>query len=171
MLRNYCLRLWARINQKAVASETYLTNLGYFIIVTFPMFYLMNKYVIGIHGYESLFLRISIGFLGLVLVTIKYFPNSFKKSMPIILYSTLLYAFPFFFFFMLFNNPDSTMWKVNVLSGLFFLSFFLSWKEYLAFSVVDEGRSPSTVSRAGQSTTGVSSRAQSQLVINAQFRI
>lgn len=128
--------LWTKMNYKTSEVEEHLTSLGYFIIVSFPVFYFINKFFIGIIGFESMFLRLSIGVLGVLLVTRRYFPNNFRKVIPFILYLSLLYAFPFFFFFMLFNNPDSIIWKINVLSGLFFLSFFLNWREYLIFSVI-----------------------------------
>lgn len=128
--------LWTKMNYKTSEVEEHLTSLGYFIIVSFPVFYFINKFFIGIIGFESMFLRLSIGVLGVLLVTRRYFPNKFRKVIPFILYLSLLYAFPFFFFFMLFNNPDSIIWKINVLSGLFFLSFFLNWREYLIFSVI-----------------------------------
>ena len=129
-------KLWIAMNNKTSEAEEHLTALGYFIIVSFPVFYFINRFFIGIFGFESMFLRLSIGVLGLLLVMRKHFPSKFKKAIPLILYVSLFYAFPFFFFFMLFNNPDSIIWKVNVLCGLFFLSFFLSWKEYLIFSVI-----------------------------------
>lgn len=128
--------LWTKMNYKTSEVEEHLTSLGYFIIVSFPVFYFINKFFIGIIGFESMFLRLSIGVLGVLLVTRRYFPNKFRKVIPFILYLSLLYAFPFFFFFMLFNNPDSIIWKINVLGGLFFLSFFLNWREYLIFSVI-----------------------------------
>jgi len=135
-MRDIITNIWAAMNAKTDEVEEHLTALGYFIIITFPVFYFINKFIIGIIGYESLFLRLSIGLLGIFLVLRKYLPGVMKKIIPFILYGSLLYAFPFFFFFMLFNNPDSVIWKVNALSGLFFLSFFLDWREYVAFSVI-----------------------------------
>lgn len=136
MIKKIFLNLWQEMEKKTAEVEEYLTNLGLFIIVTFPIFYFINQLVFGIIGFESLFLRFSIGLLGSLLVIRRYFSSQVKKIVPVILYATLLYAFPFFFFFMLFNNPDSIVWKINVLSGLFFLSFFLNWKEYVVFSVI-----------------------------------
>lgn len=136
LVKTLFLNLYRSIKYKTDEAEEHLTNLGYFLIISFPVFYLINKFIVGTFGFDSLLLRLCIGFFGLLLVTRNYFPSKFKEIVPIILYFSLFCAFPFFFFFILFNNPESVIWKVNVLSGLFFLSFFLNWKEYVVFSVV-----------------------------------
>jgi len=122
------------MKQKTVDVEEHLTALGWFLIFSFPIFYIINRFFIGINGYESLPLRLSVGSLGLILVVREYLPIKIKSLMPLIFYVTVIYAFPFFFFFMLFNNPTSNIWKINVSIGLFFLSFFLDWVEYIIFS-------------------------------------
>lgn len=134
MFKNLFFTLWKMMERKTVDIEEYLTNLGWFLIVTFPVFYVINRFIIGLHGYESFFLRLSIGGLGLIFVIRNYLSNKTKMLIPFIYYWAVIYAFPFFFFFMLFNNPDSDIWKINTLNGLFFLSFFFNWKEYLIFS-------------------------------------
>jgi len=137
MIKEKFLNLWNWMEQKTFGFQEYLSRLGWFLIVTFPIFYIINTLIIGVTGYESIFLRISIGILGLILVFRNYLPeNTQKKIMPIIFFGTIIYAFPFFFFFMLFNNQDSYIWKINVLSGLFFLSFFFNWKEFTIFSLL-----------------------------------
>lgn len=136
VFRKFFINVYNLMNEKSAKNEKHLSDLGYFVIVTFPVFYFVNKFIVGINGYESFFLRASIGVLGLLLVLRNYFPLFLKKMIPFVFYGFLIYAFPFFFFFMLFQNPDSIIWMVNVLCGLFFLSFFLNWKEYIAFSIV-----------------------------------
>lgn len=124
------------INEITNNAEGHLTNLGWFLIIAFPVFYFINKLFIGLIGYENIFLRLSIGVLGAILVIRYYLPNKFTSFMPLFFCGTLIFSLPFFFFFMLFNNPTSNIWQINVSIGLFFLSFFLDWVEYIIFSLL-----------------------------------
>lgn len=136
MIKKYALKFWDAMVQKTAECERHLTDLGYFIIITFPVYYLINRLILGLTGYESLLLRFSIGSLGLILVLRNYLPSKVKKIIPLVFYGSLFFGYSFFFFLMLLENPVSDIWKMNTLIGLFFLSFFLNWKEYIGFAVL-----------------------------------
>jgi hypothetical protein len=39
------LNLWKTMCQRTINSDDYMTNLGWFLIVTFPVFYIINKFM------------------------------------------------------------------------------------------------------------------------------
>lgn len=116
--------------------ENHLSHLGIFLIIAFPVFYFINILFVSPQGYENLPLRIIIGLLGTLLAVRNKWPISFQPFLPLVLYIALIVSFPFFFFFMLFNNPDSNIWQINVLVGLVVLSLFVKWKENLFLSTL-----------------------------------
>ncbi|MBY0281190.1 MAG: HAMP domain-containing histidine kinase [Alphaproteobacteria bacterium] len=135
-LKEISSKTLAKIQKTAADLEVHLTHLGYFLIIAFPTFYLINSLFVSPQGYENLPLRLAIGFLGLSLVIRHKWPTILQPLLPFVLYVTLVLSFPFFFFFMLFNNPDSSIWQINVLVGLVVLSLFVKWKESLFLSTL-----------------------------------
>ncbi|WP_075261616.1 sensor histidine kinase [Candidatus Odyssella acanthamoebae] len=113
-----------------------LTIFGIFLIIAYPGFYLINSLFVTPEGYENLSLRISIGLLGGILCLRRFWAEQFKKLVPIYMYLLLIYALPFFFFFMLFHNPTSNLWQLNTLVGLFLLFLFVSWVDAIILTLV-----------------------------------
>ena len=70
------------INEITNNAEGHLINLGWFLIIVFPIFYFINRSFIGLVGYENIFLRLSIGVLGAILVIRYYLPKKLMSFMP-----------------------------------------------------------------------------------------
>lgn len=135
-MKDFFLHVWNKMEERTAELEQHLTTFGIFLIIAFPLFYFINIFLSDHKGYESIFLRVSIGILGALIALRNKWPQRFLCLKPALLYFTLLYSFPFFFFFMLFQNPDSNIWQVNTVVGLVVLYMLLSWAEYLILSVV-----------------------------------
>jgi signal transduction histidine kinase len=135
-MKDFFLHVWNKMEERTAELEQHLTTFGIFLIIAFPLFYFINIFLSDHRGYESIFLRVSIGILGALIALRKKWPQRFLCLKPALLYFTLLYSFPFFFFFMLFQNPDSNIWQVNTVVGLVVLYMLLSWADYLILSVV-----------------------------------
>ncbi|MBY0463219.1 MAG: HAMP domain-containing histidine kinase [Alphaproteobacteria bacterium] len=129
-------KVLAKAKKTAVDLERHLTVFGFFLIIAYPTFYFINSLFASPNGYESLSLRLIIGFLGLSLVMRNKWPTTLQSFLPLVLYVTLIISLPFFFFFMLFHNPDSNIWQINALVGLVLLSLFVKWKESLFLSIL-----------------------------------
>ena len=59
-----------------------------------------------------------------------------EQKLTLSLYVALIYLLPFFFFFMLFSNPESNIWQINGLVGMVTLTFFVNWRKYLTLTLI-----------------------------------
>ena len=120
-----------QINSDEAEPLFYL--LGLIIIISFSSFYLINKLFLITDGYDNLQLRIIIIMLGVTISLHRYWPSKLNKYTPFIFHFILFLSFPFFFTFMLFHNPQSSVWHVNFLVGLILFSYFV---DYISFTLM-----------------------------------
>tara|TARA_A100000171_G_C2130017_1_gene146080 strand:+ start:1198 stop:2418 length:1221 start_codon:yes stop_codon:yes gene_type:complete len=111
-------------------NEPYFNIFGLFLLLTYPGFYFYNKFIIVSEGLDFLGLRIFIAILGVTLLLRKYFFNIWNRYKLPIWYFIIFCSLPFFFLFLLFNNPDSNIWQINALFGLMVLSVFVGPVEF-----------------------------------------
>jgi hypothetical protein len=130
-ITNWFTKIWNGMLEDAKESEDFFVVFGYATIVCYLGFYIFNVIIASPTGYENLTLRLTITALGLGLILKDYWPESAKQFMPMYWYLTLVYSLPFFFFFMLFHNPESNIWQINGLVGIVSLTFFVNWIAYI----------------------------------------
>lgn len=135
VINNIKHSLWSNMTTNTRESEPYFTILGYFLGISYLIFYIFNKEVSSPEIYENVYLRVTITILGWILVLYKYWPKILKTICPLYFYITIFISFPFFFSFMLLHNQNSTMWHVNGLVGLVFLAIFVDWISFLLLSI------------------------------------
>jgi two-component system sensor histidine kinase ChiS len=119
-------------------AEPYFKILGLVLVISFSGFYIFNNKIIT-NGYENFILRLTIILFGLCLIFYKYWPSIFIKKSPWIFHIIILFSFPFFFSYMLFKNPHSSIWQINGLVGLVLLTFFVDWISFALMVIVGSG--------------------------------
>ncbi len=130
-ITNWFSKLWESMLKDAKESESFFVIFGYATIVCYLGFYIFNVIIAHPTGYENLTLRVIVTTLGLGLILKDFWPKSVRRFLPIYWYLTLIYSLPFFFFFMLFQNPQSNIWQINGLVGIVSLTFFVDWVAYI----------------------------------------
>jgi len=128
-------------NKQAKLNEIYFRFFGWFLIITYPGYYFYNQFFAIPHGFELPFFRLFIAFLGIYFVIYQSKYCFGKKYVCFIWYFTLIAALPFFFFFMLLQNPDSNIWQINCLFGLILLTVFVNIYEFLLLFLIGAGLS------------------------------
>lgn len=130
------MRLWIYLEKTTREVEGYYVVFGYLLVVGYLGFYIFNLSIAGLASYESLFMRVVVASLGLGLIFYKKWPPGLRKYMPVYWYATLIYSLPFFFLYMLFSNPNSSIWQINCLVGLITLTFFVDWIAYIILLLI-----------------------------------
>lgn len=132
----FCREIWDIMSKSTKESEVFFVPFGYLLVIGYLGFYYFNLFVAEPTGYENLTMRFIVAILGIGLIFKKYWIHYVKKIVPIYWYFTLIYSLPFFFFFMLFNNPQSNIWQINGLVGMVTLTFFVDWRGYIALTAI-----------------------------------
>jgi signal transduction histidine kinase/CheY-like chemotaxis protein len=127
--------LYGSMLKEAKDFESLFVKFGCSIVFFYLFFYIFNININHIND-EKLILRVIAVTLGLGLTLKNFWPESTKRFLPIYWYFTLTYCFPFFFFFMLFQNPESNIWQINGLVGVVALTFFMDWIAYIFLLVI-----------------------------------
>ncbi|CAB4169221.1 REC domain containing protein [uncultured Caudovirales phage] len=127
--------LYGSMLKEAKDFESLFVKFGCSIVFFYLFFYIFNVNINHIND-ENLILRVIAVTLGLGLTLKNFWPESTKRFLPIYWYFTLTYCFPFFFFFMLFQNPESNIWQINGLVGVVALTFFMDWIAYIFLLVI-----------------------------------
>lgn len=127
--------LYGSMLKEAKDFESLFVKFGCSIVFFYLFFYIFNININHIND-ENLILRVIAVTLGLGLTLKNFWPESTKRFLPIYWYFTLTYCFPFFFFFMLFQNPESNIWQINGLVGVVALTFFMDWIAYIFLLVI-----------------------------------
>jgi signal transduction histidine kinase len=129
-------KLWDYIYKEGRASEHQYVPLGAIGVISFIIYYFIWSTVAPTE-YTNVPMRIIGAVLCLLLMLKDYWPRFLQPILPLYWFSTLLYCFPFFFCFMLFKNPDSNVWMLTAITGLFFLMLLLNW--VMLISIVSLG--------------------------------
>ena len=131
-----CMEMWDTMSKSTKESEVFFVPFGYLLVIGYLGFYYFNLFVAAPQGYESLTMRFMVAILGIGLILKKYWAHYVKVIIPVYWYFTLIFSLPFFFFFMLFNNPESNIWQINGLVGMVTLTFFVDWRAYIALTAI-----------------------------------
>lgn len=115
------------IETQAQDSERQMMTFGIFGTIAYPLFAILNLYVMQPKIYENIYLRLIAGTLCLGLALKAYWPIRFRKILPFYWYFTLLYGLSFFFTFMMLKNQASNEWLLNLLTVLFFTILVIDW--------------------------------------------
>ncbi len=128
-------KIWNYIREEGYAEEHQWVFLGALGVISFILYYFIWNQIIP-NEYNNIPLRI-IGFTLCVFLTFKdYWPRFLKPILPAYWYFTLLYCFPFFFCFMLFKNPESNVWILTTMTGMFFLIILVNWLMLIVIIVI-----------------------------------
>jgi len=131
--------VWQYMNKSTKENEIFFVPFGFLLVIGYLGFYYFNLLIAIPQGYESFIMRLLVSLLGLGLIFKQFTEKLFKGLMPIFWYFTLVYSLPFFFFYMLFQNPYSNIWQINGLVGMVTLTFFVDWLVYIiitAFGII-----------------------------------
>lgn len=128
-------QLWMYLLKNTKEAEFSFVSLGILIVFGYAGWYLLWHFTTP-HAYENLGLRISASMLGFPLIFHRYLPVKLKLLFPIYWYSTLIYIFPFFFSFMLFNNNGSIIWQLNAFSPLLLLILLTDWLSMIVIMII-----------------------------------
>lgn len=128
--------LWQAMEQRAKDSERQMLAFGIFGFIAYPLYYLINLFLVAPQAYTNLTLRLIASLLCLGLILKNYWPESLRRYLPIYWYLTLLYGLPFFFSFMLLKNDASSAWIMNGLTVLFLLMWLVDWISYIVLMAI-----------------------------------
>jgi len=117
-------------------SEYLFVPYGALGVFGFFAFYFFNSNFISAEVYENIPLRIIAATLSLFLIFKNYWPKQLKRLMPIYWHLTLLFNLPFFFTFMILQNPHSPIWPLHGVHALTVLILMVDWLLFVLLSVV-----------------------------------
>ncbi len=123
---NFIKKTWEYIKKSGYDSEHQWVPLGAIGVISFILYYFIWKQVAP-NEYDNIPLRIVGGVLCLFLTLKDFWPQVLKPILPIYWFFTLLYCFPFFFSYMVLKNPDSSIWILTTITGVFFLLLLVNW--------------------------------------------
>jgi len=105
-------------------------------IVCSPLYYLIWTYIFP-QTYDSLFLRLSSSFLGLIIILYRFWPGRLKRFFHYIWLFSLIYVVPFTHFFLALKNQFSIVWVVCITFVPFMLAYFVRtpWMTLLLLAI------------------------------------
>ncbi len=124
-----------KLYEKAKDAEYQYIPLGIIGFVSFIAYYFI-WHTVAPNEYQNDYLRLIGATLCFFLMFKKYWPNSLRPILPLWWYATLLYCFPIFFTFMLFKNPDSNVWLLTTMTGVFYLILLVDLVDVLVLIVL-----------------------------------
>ncbi len=117
-------------------SEVFFVPFGYLLVIGYLGFYYFNLLFAEPKGYENLNMRIIVAILGIGLILKKFWMKYIRVLVPLYWYIVLTFSLPYFFFLMLFHNPDSNIWQINGLVGMVTLTFFVDVVGYIMLAII-----------------------------------
>jgi two-component system CAI-1 autoinducer sensor kinase/phosphatase CqsS len=123
-------RFLLAIELGAKESEILMIPFGIFGLIAYLIYYLINRFLLPAEAYDSLFLRIIISILCFFLIIKNFWPQKYRRWLPIYWYATILYSFPFFIAFMTLKNHGETAWIMNLLSITILMILLMDWVSY-----------------------------------------
>lgn len=128
----------ASMERNAQYFEPRFLPFGLVAVVGFPLYYFVWHYLFP-QPYENLPLRLLGSALFLPVMLAKYWPDRFRRYLPVYWYSAILFALPFFFTFMLLKNNGDSVWLLSALAAAFLMVLLLDWGNLLIQFVVGVG--------------------------------
>ncbi|MEQ9116538.1 MAG: hybrid sensor histidine kinase/response regulator [Rickettsiales bacterium] len=128
--------IWEYMIKTTMESEVFFRPFGWLLVIGYLGFYYFNLLVADPQGYENLSMRIIVAILGVGLIFKRSTMRFLQEYMAIYWYITLIFSLPFFFFYMLFHNPESNIWRINGLVGMVTLTFFVDWLGYIVLTII-----------------------------------
>ncbi|NUK48117.1 response regulator [Prosthecochloris sp. DSM 1685] len=101
-------------------AQPNLVLIGLLCVIGYPLYYIMWAYIYP-QPYESLWVRLSIGTLGVPWIVYDYLPSKIKRYFPYYFLLTAFIMMPFFFNFMMLKNEWSMVWAMSTMAALFLL--------------------------------------------------
>lgn len=119
----------------ALDREASMVPLGVFGLVSLPLFYFINSYLLPQQAppsvdYHNIALRIMCGFLCCLLISKNYWPQNARPYLPVVWYSTILLFMPFFATYMTLQSHFSLAWILNTLSIFILTMWLVNWVAY-----------------------------------------
>jgi two-component system CAI-1 autoinducer sensor kinase/phosphatase CqsS len=103
--------------------------------IGFPLYYFIWHDFFP-QPYENLPLRIFGGILCFPLMLADRWPLNLRPFLPFYWQGTILFAFPFFFTFMLLMNNGSHVWSMSVVVGILLLTLLVDWRNLILLLVL-----------------------------------
>jgi len=123
--------LFDALSKRTYISDTLIKTFGFFGIVSFPLFYFINKIILEEGGAPS-----PLRFFGFIfsvpLLLIDYWPDSAKRYKILYWYFTIFYCLPFYGTYMFIENLGSNIWYAKAIMGLFWLLLITDWLTFVA---------------------------------------
>jgi signal transduction histidine kinase len=123
-LKNY-------LRESVIDSEPIMIPFGAFSLIAYPLFYLINLYLLAPQGYNNIGLRLIISCFCIALILKNFWPNKLRPYLPIVWYCMLFFSIPFFATFMALKNHFSPAWSLNALALLVLMILFVDWIPYI----------------------------------------
>lgn len=118
------------LKENAIDAEPIMISYGLFNLVSYPLWYLFNLYLLAPQTYSNLIVRLVIVLFSSALILKKYWPLKWRPYLPFVWYVTIFVAIPFFGTFMTLNNHFSAAWTLNSLALLILMIFLVDWISY-----------------------------------------
>lgn len=124
-------RVFDALFKRTYISDTLIKTFGFFGIVSFPLFYFINKIILE-DGSSPSPLRLFGFIFSVPLLFIDYWPDSAKRYKIPYWYFTILYCLPFYGTYMFIANFGSNIWYAKAIMGLFWLLLITDWLTFVA---------------------------------------
>lgn len=124
-------KVYYHMAQIASDADTRMKPFAIYCIIGYPLYYLINIYILGNVTYESIIPRLIIGILALLILLKDRWPKRWRFLLPACWYVFLLYSLPFFLTFMTLKNHGSTGWVLNLLAITMLLALLTDWISYI----------------------------------------
>ncbi|MBV8046439.1 MAG: HAMP domain-containing histidine kinase [Paludibacterium sp.] len=111
---------------------------GLVAVIGFPLYYFVWHDLFP-QPYENLPLRLAGSALFVPIMLAKYWPQTWRRYLPVYWYLTILYALPFFFTYMLLRNGGCIAWISSALTAAFLMVLLLDWRNLTIHFVVGVG--------------------------------
>lgn len=122
--------------ENAWDSESSMIPFGLFGLISLPLFYFINLYILNSDtlpvGYQrsDIVLRLICVLLCLALTFKDYLPNILRPYLPLVWYGGILFFMPFFATYMTLQHHFSAAWILNSLSILILTILLVDWFTY-----------------------------------------
>lgn len=123
-------KLFRSIERSARYSWPKYVLSGVLGTIGFPLYYFFWHDLFP-QPYENLPLRIFGAIVCFPLVFAEHWPLKLRRLLPFYWLGAILFAFPFFFTFMLLMNNGSEVWSMSVLAGILLMTLLVDWRNLI----------------------------------------